>query len=106
MKRMSGQTRFALCIRTDGSEDLEQRKVYQILPDQVASRDGYVRVIDESGEDYLYPAKCFVPVSLPAAVVRSLERTNLGQGPANTALPPTGGANHRPRKVRLRAARG
>jgi hypothetical protein len=98
MKRMRGQTRFALCVRTDGSEDLEQRKVYQILPDRAASRDGYVRVIDESGEDYLYPAKYFVPVSLPAAVVHNLESANLAQGPANTALQPTGGARHLPRK--------
>ena len=106
MKRMRVQARFALCVRTDGSEDLERRKVYQILPDRAASRDGYVRVVDESGEDYLYPAAYFVPVSLPAAVVRDLEGANLVQGPANTALQPTAGAHHRPRKMRLRAARG
>ncbi len=81
MKRMKGQTRFALCVRTDWSEDLERRKVYQILPDRAASRDAYVRVVDESGEDYLYPAEYFVPVSLPVAVVRDLEGANLVQGP-------------------------
>ena len=106
MKRMRVQARFALCIRTDGSEDLERRKVYQILPDRAASRDGYARVVDESGEDYLYPAEYFVPVSLPVAVVRDLEGANFVQGPANIALQPTGGAHHRPRRARLRAARG
>ena len=55
-------------------EDLEVRKVYQVLPDREASREGYVRVIDESGEDYIYPSDLFVPVKLPAAVVRRLRR--------------------------------
>jgi hypothetical protein len=45
---------FALCIEDGGMEDLEARKVYQVLPDREASREGYVRVIDESGEDYIH----------------------------------------------------
>jgi hypothetical protein len=55
-------------------EDLEVRKVYQVLPDREASREGYVRIIDESGEDYIYPSDLFVPVKLPTAVVRRLRR--------------------------------
>ena len=51
-------------------EDLEARKLYQILPDREAAREGYIRVVDESGEDYVYPSDLFVPVRLPAAVVR------------------------------------
>jgi hypothetical protein len=51
-------------------EDLEARKVYQILPDREAAREGYIRIVDESGEDYVYPSDLFVPVRLPAAVVR------------------------------------
>ena len=100
MKRVKPQSKFALCVRTDGSDDLEQRKIYQLLPDRVATREGYVRVIDESGEDYLYPAEYFVPVRLPAAVAQELEL------PSNTALQPTAGARHRPIKMRLRAGRG
>lgn len=96
MKRVKPQAKFALCVRTNGSEDLEQRKVYQVLRDRVASREGYVRVIDESGEDYLYPTEYFVPVNLPAAVVHEL------QLPANRAV----GARHRSGKLRLRAVRG
>ena len=55
-------------------EDLEARKVYQVPPDREAGREGYVRVIDESGEDYIYPSDLFVSVKLPAAVVRRFKR--------------------------------
>lgn len=65
---------FALCVEDGGMEDLEVRKVYQVLPDREASREGYVRVIDESGEDYIYPSDLFVAVKLPAAVVRRFRR--------------------------------
>ena len=63
---------FAICVRNEGAEDLEIRKVYQILPDARAVKDKYIRVIDESGEDYLYPADYFVPLALPRAVERAL----------------------------------
>ena len=63
---------FALCVDDGGMEDLEARKLYQILPDPEAAREGYIRVVDESGEDYIYPSDLFVPVRLPAAVVRRL----------------------------------
>lgn len=56
---------FALCVRNDDCEDLELRKVYRILPDARAAEEGYVRVVDESGEDYLYPAGYFVGLALP-----------------------------------------
>jgi hypothetical protein len=65
---------FALCVDDGGMEDLEARKVYQTLPDREASREGCLRVIDESGEDYIYPADLFVPVKLPAEVVRRFRR--------------------------------
>ena len=64
------RSKFVLCIRNDGADDLEPRKVYQVLSDRMAERDGFARVIDESGEDYLYPADYFVPVRLPAAISR------------------------------------
>ena len=68
---------FALCVEDGGMEDLEARKVYQVLPDREASREGYVRVVDESGEDYMYPSDLFVPVKLPAAVVRRLKKRTI-----------------------------
>jgi hypothetical protein len=64
------KSRFVLCVRNEGAEDLEPRKVYQVLSDRSAAREGYARVIDESGEDYLYPADYFVPVKLPVAISR------------------------------------
>jgi hypothetical protein len=65
---------FALCVENGGLEDLEARKFYQVLPDREAAREGYIRVVDESGEDYMYPSDLFVPVRLSAAVVRRLRR--------------------------------
>lgn len=76
------QSRFVLCLRNDGADDLEPRKVYQVLPDAAAAREGYARVIDESGEDYLYPAEYFVRVKLPVAVSRRLA------SPPTSAHPP------------------
>jgi hypothetical protein len=55
--------RFAVCV--DNSEypaSLELHKIYRVLPDEDAAADGDLRVIDESGEAYLYPAECFVTV--------------------------------------------
>ena len=59
------EPKFVLCVRNDDCEDLELRKVYPVLPDKRAENEGYIRVVDESGEDYLYPASYFVFVRLP-----------------------------------------
>ncbi len=56
---------FALCIENKDCDDLEKRKVYHIVPDDEAAKEGYVRVVDESGEDYLYPESHFVIIQLP-----------------------------------------
>ena len=57
---------FALCVRsTDYAASLEVRKIYRVVPDAEANKRSLLRVIDESGEDYLYPAEIFVPISLP-----------------------------------------
>jgi len=69
--------RFLLCVRNTGCEDLELRKLYEHLPDDVAAREGYVRVVDESGEDYLYPKTYFVAVRLPGEAERALARRPL-----------------------------
>lgn len=63
---------FALCIHNDNAEDLELRKVYRVLPDARAIQDGYLRIIDESGEDYLYPAAYFVLLELPQEAEQAL----------------------------------
>jgi hypothetical protein len=70
-KKSSRRIEFALCI--SGAEpDLEFRKVYRVLPDESAARSKYLRVIDESGEDYLYPARYFVLVDVPIKARRVL----------------------------------
>ncbi len=72
MTRRKSQPRFVICIRNEDCDDLEPRKVYQVLPDEAAAEDGYLRVIDESGEDYLYPQKYFVPIELPQVAQKAL----------------------------------
>ncbi len=59
------QCEFAICVTNESDEDLEVWKVYQILPDQKAAEVDCLRVIDESGEDYLYPTSRFVRVTFP-----------------------------------------
>lgn len=67
------EPKFAVC--TNNSEypaSLELHKIYRILPDEDADREGDVRIIDESGEDYLYPAEWFVAIDVPEEVEASL----------------------------------
>ena len=56
---------FVLCIENKNCDDLEKRKVYQVLPDDKAADEWYLRIVDESGEDYLYPESYFIFVELP-----------------------------------------
>ena len=65
--------RFAVCINNDGyPASLELHKIYRVLPDEGAEANGDLRIVDESGEDYLYPAQRFILVELPLAVEKSL----------------------------------
>jgi hypothetical protein len=66
------EVEFALCVKNDDCDDLELRKIYRLLPDEKAAQEGYVRVVDESGEDYLYPESYFIIVKLPAEVEEAL----------------------------------
>lgn len=67
--------KFLLCINDGGyPEALEPRKFYRVIADQEAAAEGMTRVVDESGEDYLYPVSCFVDVALPQAVEKSLSK--------------------------------
>lgn len=72
-------SRFAVCVRNDGYEaSLERHKIYAALPDDEAERDGDLRVVDESGEDYLFSADRFVAIEVPAAVRASLLKAAQG----------------------------
>ncbi len=67
------ERRFAVCVRNEGYEaSLERNKIYTVLPDDEAERDGDLRVVDESGEDYLFSAERFVAIEVPSAVRASL----------------------------------
>ena len=67
--------RFVVCIENAGyPASLELHKIYRIVPDAAAARDGDVRIVDESGEDYLYPADWFAVLELPRRVKSSLLR--------------------------------
>lgn len=64
--------RFVICINNTGNEaSLERWKVYQCLPDKEAEKHSEIRVIDEEGEDYLYPADCFSFVQLESSVAKT-----------------------------------
>jgi hypothetical protein len=68
------KSRFLLCIDDGGApESLEKRKFYEVLADAGADSEGMVRVIDESGEDYLYPHTYFAKVALPQQIERALQ---------------------------------
>jgi hypothetical protein len=63
------QTELAVCVRNDGyAASLEVRKIYRVLPDSGAAAAHLLRVIDESGEDYLYPEDYFIMLDLPATL--------------------------------------
>jgi hypothetical protein len=65
--------RFVLCIENKDCEDLEKRKIYQMLPDEEAEKEGFIRVIDESGSDYLYPKSYFIIIPLPREAEKALQ---------------------------------
>jgi hypothetical protein len=72
-----GRVKFFVCVDNDGYDiSLQRSKVYVAVPDARAARDGYLRIIDETGEDYLFEKECFVEVALPAtarqAVISSI----------------------------------
>jgi hypothetical protein len=64
---------FVVCLKNDGYEvSLERRKIYRVLPDADAAKHRLMRVIDESGEDYLYPRRFFAPIELPQTIRRAV----------------------------------
>lgn len=64
---------FAICICNEGYEvSLEKRKLYEVLADSDAAMHHQIRIIDESGEDYLYPQDYFINIALPQAIERAL----------------------------------
>jgi hypothetical protein len=87
MKRKSSVSQFAICVNnSEYPASLELHKIYRVLPDEEAASDGDLRVIDESGEDYLYPAEYFVLIELPHQVEVALRASfSRGLQPATAA---------------------
>jgi hypothetical protein len=72
-KRQASSTRFVVCIRNEGyPEAIELRKLYRVLPDAQAARVEHIRIIDESGEDYLYPKEFFASVRMSEPIKKVL----------------------------------
>ena len=75
--RLPKGARFAVCVDNEGHQaSLERNKIYIVLPDAEAEASGDLRVIEESGEDYLFAARRFVAVEVPAAVQTSVKRAS------------------------------
>ena len=74
--KTKAKKQLAVCIRTDDPDLLTPRRIYEILPDQGAAKSRYLRVIDNEGEDYLYPAAYFVFVELPPAIRQAIAKAS------------------------------
>jgi hypothetical protein len=69
---MTKRPRYAICVKNRGySAALDVMKIYRVLPDRRAEARELVRIVDESGEDYLYPAAFFVPIEVPEEAIRA-----------------------------------
>lgn len=72
-RRVSSEALIAICIdNKDYEMSLERRKVYHVIPDKNAEQDDYVRIVDETGEDYLFPVSRFVLLTVPRAVEKAV----------------------------------
>jgi len=74
-KYKKSEQQFAICIKTDDPDLLTPRMIYQVMPDEDAAKSNYVRIIDNEGEDYLYPTDYFVFVDFSRAIEQALLNT-------------------------------
>ena len=76
MTQYNSEKQFGICIKNEGyPASLEVRKIYELIPDEHADEHGLIRVIDESGEDYLYPTDYFIGIKLPQAAEKAFALT-------------------------------
>jgi hypothetical protein len=77
MGKKRREHRFAVCVSNDDfPASLEVRKIYEVIPDEAAARHKLVRIVDESGEDYLYPEDYFVPIEIPHAAESAFRKAS------------------------------
>ena len=73
MEQKNSKKMFVVCIKNEGyAASLELRKIYEVIPDERAAEHQMIRVVDESGEDYLYPSDFFIPIDLPKPIEQAL----------------------------------
>ncbi len=73
MNRRTKHKRFVVCVQNEGYEaSLERGKLYRVIPDAASERRRLIRIVDESGEDYLHPEEFFIPIELPRTVEKAL----------------------------------
>ncbi len=70
MRKIDGK--FVLCVNNVDCEDLELRKIYRVVSDKKAEKENFLRVVDESGEDYLYPDSHFVKLQIPEQAINAI----------------------------------
>ena len=76
MEQPNSKKAYVVCVKNEGyPASLELRKIYEVVPDASCAQQQLIRVIDESGEDYLYPAEYFVPIELPKPIEDAFELT-------------------------------
>jgi hypothetical protein len=77
MKTRKGlKARFAICVNnSEYPASLELHKIYRVIPDEDARKDGDLRIVDESGDDYLYPTDYFLLIDIPRSTAQSLNRS-------------------------------
>ena len=76
MSRQKRERKLAICIKSEDPDLLTPRKIYEVLPDASAEKSDFIRVIDNEGEDYLYPASCFIFVNFPHEVEKALQHVS------------------------------
>jgi hypothetical protein len=77
MARRSPKALYVVCISNRGYQAaLVSRRIYQSLPDPEAAKRSLIRVVDETGEDYLYPSKMFVAIDIPQAVEKTFKKAS------------------------------
>ncbi len=77
MARRTLRKQYMVCVKNDGYPvSLVVRRIYVCLPDAEGAEHGMLRIIDESGEDYLYPAKFFLPIEVPRGAARAFSRAS------------------------------
>lgn len=71
------KTRFIVCVDRGGNDDLQVGRIYRVLPDAGARQVQYVRIVDDSEEDYLYPSRLFLSFHAPAQLRLALEEAGV-----------------------------